>query len=70
MRTWGGTKAGQVHPEQSRKLAERAKAIAREYHTSLRIDPLVAHLKKNPFKNIDLLSRLSAPLTAVNLAIK
>jgi len=56
--------------EQSRKLANRAKAIALEYNKSLRIDPLVAHLKKNPFKNIDLMSRLSVPLAEVNAAIK
>ncbi len=58
------------NPEQTGKLAKRAATIALEYQTALRVDPLVAHLKKNPFKTIDLLTQLSTPLANVLAAIR
>lgn len=55
--------------DQTQKLATRAAVIAREYHASLRADLLVTHLKKNPFKNIDLFSKMSGPLENVIAAV-
>ena len=57
-------------PAQCHKLSARAAAIAQDYQTALRIDPLVAHIAKNPFKKIDLVARMSVPLQSVVAALK